>query len=230
MTRVLVSVRSRAEALMAGAAGAHLIDLKDPAAGALGGLPVETIRETVAALRTGGVEAPISATIGDVPLDQADEIDRRIAAVAACGVDLVKVGLRGSLAAATLERLAAYSAAKIVPVLIADDGVDARLVAHAARLGFAAVMLDTQDKRAGSLFERIATHELAAARQAARTANIPFGLAGALRLADLPRIARLDPDFAGFRSAVCAGARSGALDGERVRELVAALAGAVLTV
>ena len=45
------------------------------------------------------------------------------------------------------------------------------------------------------------------------------GLAGALRLADLPRVRALAPDFAGFRSAVCSGDRGGALDPARLRAL-----------
>ena len=39
MTRLLVSVRSVDEALVAAAGGADFIDLKEPSQGALGGLP-----------------------------------------------------------------------------------------------------------------------------------------------------------------------------------------------
>ena len=66
--RLLVSVRSPDEALLAARHGADLIDLKEPGAGALGGLPLATIRAIVAALRAEGVALPTSATIGDVPL------------------------------------------------------------------------------------------------------------------------------------------------------------------
>jgi hypothetical protein len=48
------------------------------------------------------------------------------------------------------------------------------------------------------------------------------GLAGALRLADLPALVRLGPDFAGFRSAVCDGSREGRLDPGRLEALHAA--------
>ena len=50
------------------------------------------------------------------------------------------------------------------------------------------------------------------------------GLAGALRAADLPGLLALGADFAGFRSAVCDGDRSGALDAARVRTLRGQLA------
>lgn len=52
--RFLVSVRDVAEAREALRAGVDFIDLKEPAAGALGGLELPVIREVVAALRSGG--------------------------------------------------------------------------------------------------------------------------------------------------------------------------------
>jgi uncharacterized protein (UPF0264 family) len=59
---------------------------------------------------------------------------------------------------------------------------------------------------------------VAQVRRAGRLA----GLAGALRQADVPRVLALAPDFAGFRSAVCAGSRGGALDPARLQALRAA--------
>ena len=49
--RMLVSVRDVQEALAAADGGADFIDLKEPREGALGGLPLNTIREVVCALR-----------------------------------------------------------------------------------------------------------------------------------------------------------------------------------
>ena len=51
MMRLLVSVRSVEEALLAAQGGADFIDLKEPNDGALGGLPVETIAAVIMALR-----------------------------------------------------------------------------------------------------------------------------------------------------------------------------------
>lgn len=85
--RLLVSARDRAEALAAAAAGVDLIDLKEPADGALGGLPTAVVRDIVTALRAAGHAQPISATIGDLPVDGADLADlaTRVAAMAATG-------------------------------------------------------------------------------------------------------------------------------------------------
>ena len=226
--RLLVSVRSVHEALAAARAGAHFIDLKDPASGALGGLPPRRIARIVQALRALYPGAPISATIGDVPVQSRDEILRRVAAVSACGVDYVKVGIAPGAdiraAVALLDRLSCCGTA-IVPVLIADDGIDERLVEAAlqARV-FPALMLDTLDKRGGSLLQRHPRAALAAFVERARSRGCLAGLAGALRAVDVAALVALGPDFAGFRSAVCAGERAGALDADRVRDLARRLA------
>ena len=226
--RLLVSVRSVHEALAAARAGAHFIDLKEPASGALGGLPPRRIARIVQALRALHPGAPISATIGDVPAASRDEILRRVAAVSACGVDYVKVGIApgadAGAALALLDRLAGCGAA-IVPVLIVDDGLDDRLVEAALQACvFPALMLDTVAKRGGSLLQRHPRAVLAAFVERARSHGCLAGLAGALRAVDVAALVALAPDFAGFRSAVCAGDRAGALEAELVRDLARRLA------
>ena len=62
--KILVSVRSVEEALLAASSGVDFIDLKEPSGGALGGLPTPTIRAIVEALRQQGRGLPVSATIG----------------------------------------------------------------------------------------------------------------------------------------------------------------------
>lgn len=216
--RMLVSVRDGAEALAAAQAGADFIDLKDPAAGALGGLGALRIAPIVAALRAHHPALPISATIGDLAPTQIDEVLRRVAEVAACGVDYVKVGV-----AAGGEGLLAALAdceAQVVPVILADAGVDMALVRAALALGaFPALMLDTADKAAGSLIERLDPAALFGFVAAVRRHACLSGLAGALRGVDVPALREIAPDFAGFRSAVCDGPRDGELDPVRVRAL-----------
>ena len=227
MMRMLVSVRDVPEALLAAHGGADFIDLKEPRDGALGGLPVATIAAIVQALRERGSRPPrrllISATIGDLPMTDVGAILARVDAVAACGVDYVKVGIeRVARATAVLDALAGSGHA-IVPVFIGDRGLDFEAVAHACALRFPALMVDTADKVAGSLFDVLSDAELRRFVTVVRASGALVGLAGALRRPQLAALHALAPDFAGFRSAVCAGDRSGALDAERLRSLAVAL-------
>ena len=182
MIRMLVSVRDVAEARVAAHGGADFIDLKEPRDGALGGLPVATIEAIVGALRAlhapgdrGAQVPPISATIGDLPMSDRREILARVAAVAACGVDYVKVGIERTAPARQMLDALAASGASIIPVFIADRGLDFDDVSHAAALRFPGLMVDTADKQAGSLFELISFGELRRFIEIARAAGAMAG-------------------------------------------------------
>jgi (5-formylfuran-3-yl)methyl phosphate synthase len=223
--KLLVSVRSIEEALLAAQGGADFIDLKEPGAGALGGLPIATVRAIVEALRREGSALPISATIGDVPMHELARINECVDAVGGCGVDYVKVGIeRDAQAPAVLDALAA-SGWPIVPVFIADRGLEFAHVAHACGLGFPGVMVDTADKRAGSLFDALPLDDVQCFVSIVRAAGAMVGVAGALRLTHGPLLRTLNPDFAGFRSAVCVADRASELDPQRLRALVVAMQG-----
>lgn len=230
MTRMLVSVRNVDEALLAARGGADFIDLKEPRDGALGGLPVATIHAVVRALREHGIALPVSATIGDLPMADLESILAQVEAVGACGVDYVKVGIeRGPAALAVLDALAACKR-PVVPVFIADHGLDAALTAHACGLGFPGLMVDTADKLAGSLFDCVSMPDLRGFLARVRAAGQMAGVAGALRMAHVPQLRSLAPDFAGFRSAVCVGDRKSALCPQRLGALAAMLHGEAVLV
>jgi (5-formylfuran-3-yl)methyl phosphate synthase len=223
--KLLVSVRSVDEALLAAQGGVDFIDLKEPRDGALGGLPIETIGKIVEALRRHGHALPISATIGDLGLHEHERILARVAAVGHCGVTYVKVGIARAPEAPRVLAALAASGWAIVPVFIADGGLDFEHVAQAGALGFPGVMVDTADKLAGSLFDAIERADLRRFVAMVRANGAMVGLAGALRLTHLPALRELAPDFAGFRSAVCIQDRGSALDAERLRALVRAVRG-----
>jgi uncharacterized protein (UPF0264 family) len=231
--RLLVSVRNVDEALAAARGGADFIDLKEPGQGALGGLPAAVIGEVVSALRGNGIELPVSATIGDLPMDHAGRLEEmlaRVLAVGACGVDYVKVGIEpgreGGVARRALDVLAGCGLA-VVPVFLADRGIDIAQVRHAGRLGFPAIMADTADKLSGSLLDAVPADQLRRFVEDVREAGALVGLAGALRASDAAALSQLAPDFAGFRTAVCDGDRAGALAPRLVRSLAAAMREAV---
>lgn len=221
--KLLVSVRSLPEALIAAEAGVHLIDLKEPRDGALGALALPTVRAIVAGLRGGGHRQPISATTGDMAADDLRGLMRRIEVLAECGVELVKVGVEPGDGARQLLAALARCETPVVPVFIADRGVHFSLLDAACDGPFPALMLDTADKRSGSLLERVAVPELRRFIERVQRAGLLAGLAGSLQIRELPRLQALAPHFAGFRSAVCAGDRGGALDRNRVAELLLSL-------
>ncbi|VXC86802.1 conserved hypothetical protein [Burkholderia sp. 8Y] len=231
MTALLASVRSADEAFDAANAGADLIDLKEPHAGALGGVATDEIARIVRALRAQYAVRPISATIGDLPNDALIEISTRVLDVAVTGVDYVKVGVTpGPLAAQCLHHLASLPAT-VVPVLLSDDGIDSALAMLAARLGFVALVFDTANKNGRTLFDRVDTATLAACLSQARSGGMMTALAGSLRWSDLEQIRALSPDIAGFRGALCdeRDGRAGRLDPLRVRQWARALHGERMT-
>jgi uncharacterized protein (UPF0264 family) len=225
MTALLASVRSSEEALDAAHAGADLIDLKEPDAGALGGVSINEITRIVRLLRAQYPVKPISATIGDVPTEALEEITARVIEVSDTGVDYVKVGVTPGVAARRcLVELASLPAA-VVPVLLCDEGIDVNLVRFAAELGFAAIVFDTAMKDGRSIFDHVDEDTLRACLRVAGGSGGMAGLAGSLGRAQLAMIRELAPDIAGFRTALCEGGRGGRIDPGRVEWWVDALKG-----
>lgn len=215
--RFLASVVHVAEANTALAAGAEIIDGKNPAAGALGALPHATLRAIVHAV---GRAAPVSATIGDLPAIP-DVVCEAARATADTGVDLVKIGFfDGGDATASIAALGRLDLgqARLVGLLLADRNPDFDLVAAMSKAGFVGVMLDTAVKDGRALPDVINIGQIARFVATARASGLFVGLAGALRPEHIPSLASLAPDIMGFRGALCSGSRrDGPLEGEAVR-------------
>lgn len=214
---LLASVASLAELNRAYAVGADILDLKDPAAGALGAWAPDMLAEAVQRWRMWPHPRPLlSATIGDHPLEP-DILRAATLRTAKTGVPLVKIGLArtGGAAAlpACLDALAPLAReTRLIAVLFADDGPASDLVPLVAAAGFHGVMLDTARKDGRRLTDHLDMPALAAFVEAARQHGLLTGLAGSLRRTDIPVLAPLRPDYLGFRGALCTGSRTGALD------------------
>jgi len=215
MTRLLASVTGPEEAAVALTGGADVIDLKDPAEGALGAVPLPVVRATVAAVAGRRV---VSAVAGNLPFTPEATLPA-VAALAEAGVGWVKLGLfPGGTPAATLRALAPFAArVRLVAVLFADREPDLALLPALTEAGFAGAMLDTAGKGAGRLLTHCDLPQLAAFVAACRAHNLACGLAGRLEAPDVPRLLRLRPNVLGFRGALCAEGRGGAIEEERVR-------------
>lgn len=218
----LASVTSLAEARLAAAAGADIVDCKEPAAGSLGALPLETI----AAVRAGLPGVALSATVGD-PSEDADAVSAAVLATAETGVDFVKVGvLPGAGGRKVIGRIGTLRLppCRLVAVMLADRGYDIELLASLAPSGFSGVMLDTDDKSGPPLPGVLSEAQLATFIAAAQARGLFAGLAGALRLPHIAALRALQPDVLGFRGALCRGeSRTAALDAGAIAEVRRAL-------
>jgi dihydroneopterin aldolase len=211
MTRFLASVTGLDEAMLALAHGADVIDLKNPARGALGAVATHVIGETVAAVA--GRRA-VSAVAGDLPMQPA-QVTAAVREIAATGVDYVKIGIfPGGDAPGCLRALTGAAAkVKLIAVFFADAEPDLTLLPAIADAGFAGVMIDTRRKGEHRLLDHFDLPRLQGFVQAGQAARLLVGLAGALETPDIPRLLLLAPDLLGFRGALCGSmGRTGGLD------------------
>jgi len=213
MSGLLASVKSLTEARLALDCGADIIDLKDPAAGILGALPLATVARVVRMIDR---RCLVSATLGDLPMHPRilSEAAKRMAST---GVDFIKVGFFN----ADKNCIAALAGiARLIAVLFADRGHNFNLLADFAEAGFAGVMLDTANKVNGGLRSQMNATKLRAFVQRAQGLGLVTGLAGSLRLEDIAHLIKIGPDYLGFRGALCTGTeRNQDLDRSRVSAL-----------
>lgn len=209
MTQFLASAAHAEEAHLLARMEVDIVDLKDPAQGALGAWPLTSVRALV-----GSLAAPrVSATVGDLPMDP-EVIRPAVDAMAETGVNFVKIGFfEGGDWSAVRSALAplAKAGAPMVAVLFADQRPDLGQISAFRDVGFLGVMLDTADKRRGRLVDHLPLSSLSTFIDEARAAHLLTGLAGSLRLEDLRLLSPLSPDYLGFRGALCQGGRTGAL-------------------
>jgi (5-formylfuran-3-yl)methyl phosphate synthase len=216
MTLMLASVANQAEAEAVWAGGADIIDIKDPAKGALGALDANIAARIV---RSIGKRKPVSAAAGAADGSPRIIVDA-VAAIAATGVDYVKVAIPRDKEAVDCVRALGQHAngTKIVGVLFADGEPNLDMLALMAENGFTGAMLDTANKGAGRLLDHMDIAALDRFIFRCRESGLMSGLAGSLEAPDVPRLLPLQPDYLGFRGSLCHGrSREAAIDATSVR-------------
>jgi uncharacterized protein (UPF0264 family) len=202
MTGMLASVNSAVEALLVLSADVDIIDLKQPALGALGALDISTIKQIVAGIDG---RCPVSATIGDLPV-RPDPVFKSVKAMAETGVDYIKIGFfPGDNWSGTVNKLSALTGQNLalIAVLFADTQPDLSIMSLLKDAGFSGVMLDTMNKQKGSLTQMMAKKEIAHFVKQAKARQLLCGLAGSLRMEDIPELIPYQADYLGFRGALC---------------------------
>lgn len=227
---LLVSVRSAEEATDALAAGAALIDVKDPSRGPLGMAHHESVAAVVAAV-DGAV--PVSAALGEwSPTLLTDAVWHL-----ELPLQYVKWGLAGyknspGWGEDLLETKRQIPAGiEVVAVAYADwekaNSIPPVEVAKfAKRFRFKAFLLDTFAKDGKTLLDHITIDELTELVQSLKRGMVQVALGGSLKLEQLKTLKPVEPTWFAVRGAVCAGGkRDGILDPARVKKWVEALNG-----
>ena len=224
-TQMLASVVSPNEADIVLSAGVEIVDLKNPAEGALGALPLEVVRAVVDMVDH---RAMVSATIGDQPMEPALLVSKT-KEMLNTGVDVVKIGFFGESAhEACLQALqeVAEQGAKLIAVLFADMSPNLTLLNKISAAGFYGVMLDTAKKDGRHLLDHYSLEMLKAFVVKANSLGLQAGLAGALARDHVQVLLDIKPSYLGFRSALCdQSKRTATLNLRQVSELVKLMRG-----
>ncbi|MGZ8162816.1 MAG: (5-formylfuran-3-yl)methyl phosphate synthase [Methylobacter sp.] len=207
MTGMLASVNNLKEAALVLSANVDIIDLKQPALGALGALETDSVKKIVTWVDG---RCPVSATIGDLPMEP-QIIFNAVKAMAETGVDYIKVGFfPGGAWSETVEKLSTLTQHDIalIAVLFADTQFNKAqeglaLIPSLKNAAFTGVMLDTRDKKNGSLTQIMAKTDIRQFVSRVKTHQLICGLAGSLRLEDIAGLMTFHPDYLGFRGALC---------------------------
>jgi uncharacterized protein (UPF0264 family) len=228
MTRLLVSVRSAAEAEMALAGGAQVIDVKEPRRGSLGAADPEVWQQVAALV---GRRAQLSVALGELLEDGIGDL-----AAAATGFPFAKVGLAGChdepgwLARWRLVISSLPRGVALVPVAYAD-WTAARAPSPSVALALAEfsparlMLVDTYDKSAGTLLGQWSLESLEELARDAAERGVRLALAGSLDVASIGQLLPLAPAYIGVRGAACTGGRDGSIDTARVKSLARLIRG-----
>jgi (5-formylfuran-3-yl)methyl phosphate synthase len=233
--RLLVSVRSAAEAESALAGGADIIDAKDPSRGALGAVDPVTLRSIAGQVPAG---VPLSVALGDMgSRAEVEGAIRRLSIERADGLVFLKLGFAGIRDETVVEELLGTALGATAPpaprptsvaVAYADHAgagspTPGAIVRAATRVGAGGVLLDTWVKDGRNLFHWMTPAALSSWIAGARAAGLLVAVAGSLGPEQLTLLDNPLPDIVGVRGAACLGGRGGQVDVARVCALRSAL-------
>lgn len=221
MTRLLVSVRSVDEALLAADASVDLIDVKEPAHGPLGMADASVRRKIGQRL---GDKHQLSAACGELrdfvarSVSDSDKVAHTALdsfdPSAWTGFQFAKIGLAGCAEDLNWRewwlawRLSLPTSIEPVLVCYADyDRCGAptyeELRAFASQIGVGMLLFDTWDKCGPGLCELWQTADFLRVGQELREAQISFVLAGKLGLDRVSALRHWGASYLGIRGAVC---------------------------
>jgi (5-formylfuran-3-yl)methyl phosphate synthase len=222
-TGLLISVRSVSEAHAALAAGATLIDVKEPRMGPLGIAEAQVVEEIVAAV---GKKVPVSAALGEWSPNILTDAVWHLK----LPLSYIKWGLAGyretpGWGEDLLETRRLIGRGPEVVAVAYADHLKAKSIApdvvakFARRFKFKAFLLDTFSKDGKSLLQHLKLDQIAAIVNHLQDGGIKVALGGSLTLDAAKKLKPLAPDWFAVRGAVCLGSkRASDIDPDKIRQ------------
>jgi uncharacterized protein (UPF0264 family) len=220
MAELIVSVRDAAEARVALAGGAALLDVKEPSRGSLG----RADDLAVAAVLDAAGWTSVSAAMGEWRDHRGESPHLGRLTFVKWGLADAPADWRERLGAARTQ-VEAESRCRVVLAAYADHRranapPPADVVHQALQERYTAVLFDTCHKDGTSLLDWLSAQEVHELAASCRAAGVRVALAGGLGRRQVEHLAGVRPDWFAVRGAACEqGRRDGSLDEGRVRAL-----------
>jgi len=222
-TGLLVSVRAVDELEAALSGGADLIDVKEPAKGALAPAEAEVVAAVIAKVKG---KVPVSAALGEWSPNAITDAHWHLE----LKLNFVKWGLAGYSSRPGWgedlldTRRELPVGMEMVAVAYADwerakSIPPAELVRFAKRFRFKAFLLDTWGKDGKTLLDFATPGEIGDLVESLKRVEMTVAIGGSLRSEHVKQLKGVNPDYFAVRSSACAaGKRDGVIDAARVRK------------
>ena len=92
---------------------------------------------------------------------------------------------------------------KIIAVLFADNKPNIKILREIKKAKFDGVLIDTKNKKNGNLINYLNIKKIENFIKISKKENLTIGLAGSLNISDIDSLIKLNPDYLGFRGALC---------------------------
>ncbi|PPR30213.1 MAG: hypothetical protein CFH28_00831 [Alphaproteobacteria bacterium MarineAlpha6_Bin6] len=199
-TKILISTKSFEELNLVKEKGVDIIDFKDPSKGSLGAIPINKINTFLKVIPE---DQLTSATIGDI--DDIEIIKKKVFLLAKTNVDFIKIGFFfNDKKIKLLKNLKKdIKNKKLIAVLFADNFPSLNLINIIRKNNFDGILIDTKNKKEGNLIDYLNLKYLEKFVKVSKKNNLTIGLAGSITEKHIKSLINLDPDFLGFRGALC---------------------------
>ena len=199
-TKILTSIKSVNEINLVLKKRVDIIYFKDPYKGALGAISIKKISLFLKHLPSNQLT---SATIGDIY--DIKTIKKKVFELSKTKVDFIKIGFFFNLKKIkSLKSLKdSVKNKKIIAVLFADNKLDIGAIKEIKKAKFDGILIDTKNKKNGNLINYLNIKEIEKLIEISKKENLSIGLAGSLNIKDIDPLIKLNPDYLGFRGALC---------------------------